>query len=643
VSSDVGPYRLDGLLGRGGMGEVHRAWDTRRRRWVALKLLDARTGEDPDYRRRFRREAEVAARLSEPHVVPVHDYGEIDGRLFLDMRLVDGQDLAALLREGPLGATRTLTLLTHVAAALDAAHAAGLVHRDVKPSNVLVAPGDFAYVADFGLVHDRRDVSTAGADVLGTLDYMAPERLRGDPVDARTDVYALACMLVECLTGTRPFPAEESAELVAAHLYRDPPRITDRDPALPARLDDVVARGMAKGPDDRYPSAGALLVDVAAALDPAGPRDATRGARAPTPPPGGSAPPRPTRVATPDPDVDAPSPRWRPRRGGPLPRRVVLAVAVVATVLVVVAGTVAVRRYVGDGFAVGLSPVAVVFSSDGAQALVVNAGSRAVSVLDTRRRVVTRRIPVDGRAVGAVGVGADRVAVATIDGTVPQAVAVLDLASDTVTATVPLPLPGIGPPVADLAGRRLAVPGRTTVAVLDLARGAVDGAVPPGTGPLAMTPDGHLAVANARDGAGEIDVIDLGDTADRTTLTTTGPVDALVADESGRVLHAAVGGPAPGLETLDLAGTGGSTVSLPAPARALAVAPDGRVIAAVDTVRPGVVAVSPQRSGAAGRVAAVGVLDEFTGPVAMAVTRDGREVWVANTDLGTVTVLPLPR
>jgi DNA-binding beta-propeller fold protein YncE len=257
--------------------------------------------------------------------------------------------------------------------------------------------------------------------------------------------------------------------------------------------------------------------------------------------------------------------------------------------------------------------------------------------------VVTRRIPVDGRAVGAVGIGADRVAVATIDGTVPQAVAVLDLASDTVTATVPLPLPGIGPPVADLAGRRLAVPGRTTVAVLDLARGAVDGAVPRGTGPLAMTPDGHLAVANARDGAGEIDVIDLGDTADRTTLTTTGPVDALVADESGRVLHAAVGGPAPGLETLDLAGTGGSTVSLPAPARALAVAPDGRVIAAVDTVRPGVVAVSPQRSGAAGRVAAVGVLDEFTGPVAMAVTRDGREVWVANTDLGTVTVLPLPR
>lgn len=640
MSPDVGPYRLDGLLGRGGMGEVHRAWDTRRRRWVALKLLDAGTGADPDYRRRFRREAEVAARLSDPHVVPVHDYGEIDGRLFLDMRLVEGRDLAAVLRDGPLGTARTLALLTQVAAALDAAHAAGLVHRDVKPSNVLIGAGDFAYVADFGLVHDRGDAATSRAEgVLGTLEYMPPERLRGDPVDARADVYALACVLVECLTGARPFPTTDAAELVAAHLYRDPPRVTDRDPDLPARLDDVVARGLAKDPADRYPAAGALIADAVSAVavvDPdAVPADVVPAPRTPTPPRGGTrVAARPTRVGPPE-DV---APRRRRRW-------VVITVAAVAVVLVVVIGTVAVRRYVGDGFAVGLSPVAVVFSADGVQALVVNAGARSVSVLDTRRRAVVRRIPVDGRAVGAVGVGADRVAVTTVDGTVPQAVAVLDLASDTVTASLPLPLPGAGAPVADRDGTRVAVPGRTAVAVLDLGRGVVDATVPRGSGPLAMTADGRrLAVAtDAPDGSGEIDVLDLVGGADRTTLPTAGPVDALVAGPSGGVVHAAVGGPAPGLVTVDVsrAGSGRSSVPLPAPARALAVTPDGRVVVAVDTARPRVVVVAPRRAGDAGRVGDVGALDEFTGPVALSVTPDGSEVWVANTDLGTVTVLPL--
>ncbi len=636
MSPDVGPYRLAGLLGRGGMGEVHRAWDTRRRRWVALKLLDIRTGDDPEYRRRFRREAEVAARLSDPHVIPVHDYGEIGGRLFLDMRLVEGPDLAALLREGPLGTARTLTLLTQVAAALDAAHAGGLVHRDVKPSNVLVASGDFAYVVDFGLVHDRGDASTAGSDrVLGTLEYMAPERLRADPVDARADVYALACVLVECLTGTRPFPSTEAADLVTAHLYRDPPRVTDRAPELPARLDAVVARGMAKAPADRHPSAGALIADAAAAL---GASEGDAGGRSPNPPRGTTPAARPTRVGPPDAPEDGPSARRRPF--GPHRRRTVLVVvAVVAAVLVIVVGTVAVRRYVGDGFAVGLSPVAVIFSTDGAQALVVNAGVRSVSVLDTRLHVLTRQIPVDGRVVGAVRVQAQRVAVVTVGGTVPQGVAILDLAADTVTATVPLPLPPTGAPVSD--GRRVAVPGRTTVAVVDLDRGAVEAVVPRGTGPIAMTPDGHLAVAaDAQPGAGEIDVVAPARGPDRTILPTPGPVGALVAGRGAGVLLAAVGGPAPGLVTIDVAAPGRSTVPLPATARALTVAPDGRVVAAVDTARPRVVVVSPAR---ATRVVDVGSLDEFTGRVALSVTPDGDEVWVANTDLGTVTVLPLPQ
>ncbi|GAA0937244.1 WD40 repeat domain-containing serine/threonine-protein kinase [Pseudonocardia zijingensis] len=266
-----GPYVLGPLLGRGGMGEVHRATDTSQDdRVVALKRLAPHLSADTGYRERFRRECEAAARLDDPHIVPIHRYGEIDGRLFLDMQLVDGRDLAAeLAHTGPMFPARAVGIVAQVAAALDAAHAAGLVHRDVKPSNVLLTapvPGrpDFAQLADFGIA--AGPAAGGGAD--GTVEYLAPERLVGNPTDNRVDVYALACVLYELLTGLRAFPGSDFAAQVHGHLYLPPPRPTDTFGAIPPGLDAVVARGMAKDPAQRYQWAGALADDAIAALGP---------------------------------------------------------------------------------------------------------------------------------------------------------------------------------------------------------------------------------------------------------------------------------------------------------------------------------------------------------------------------------------
>src|SRR5690349_9693563 len=265
-----GQYRIEGLIGSGGMGEVYRAYDTRRDREVALKLLPAALSDDPEYQRRFQRESYAVARLREPHVIPIHDYGEIDGRLFIDMRLVDGPNLGALIeRGGPLSPERAVGLVSQIAEALDAAHADGVVHRDVKPSNVLVTANDFVYVVDFGIAHavghSRSKLTMTGATI-GTLDYMAPERFESHPVDPRTDVYSLACVLFECLTAEKPFLGDDLPALMYAHLYTAPRRVSAVNPAVGTGLDEVVAKGMAKDPADRYPSTGALAAAARAAI-----------------------------------------------------------------------------------------------------------------------------------------------------------------------------------------------------------------------------------------------------------------------------------------------------------------------------------------------------------------------------------------
>ncbi|MBL1077967.1 serine/threonine protein kinase [Nocardia sp. 2] len=263
-----GRYRLLGLLGAGGMGQVYRAYDTGTDRIVALKVLPPELAHDPTYRERFRREAQAAARLNEPHIIPIHGYGEIDGRLFLDMRLVEGTDLGTVLTEhGALSPEASVDYTAQIASALDAAHQAGLVHRDIKPSNILTAAGGFAYLIDFGIALGDGDagLTTSGA-AIGTFAYMAPERLEHGSYDARADVYSLACVLYECMTGSKPFPGTSVERQIAAHLSAPPPRPSFTTGTVPAAFDEVIARGMAKRPVDRYPSAGALAVAARAAL-----------------------------------------------------------------------------------------------------------------------------------------------------------------------------------------------------------------------------------------------------------------------------------------------------------------------------------------------------------------------------------------
>ena len=265
-------FRVESRLGQGATGTVYLAEDTSAGHRVALKLLTPELSEDERFRQRFMREAELAASLDHPHVVPIVDFGEDDGHLYLAMAYVEGQDLRELLgRGGRIDPARTLDLIRQVADALDAAHAAGLVHRDVKPANILVADtgrGEHAYVCDFGLARHVSSVSSLTGDrgFVGTLDYVPPEQIAGTSVDGRADVYSLGCVLYECLTGERPFERESELALVYAHLNDAPPRVTDVRPELPESLDDVIVTALAKQPDDRFASCGELAAAVQAAL-----------------------------------------------------------------------------------------------------------------------------------------------------------------------------------------------------------------------------------------------------------------------------------------------------------------------------------------------------------------------------------------
>ncbi len=268
AGSDFGPYHLKRLLGRGGMGEVYEAEHTVKEWTVAVKLLSETFSKDPVFRERMKREARTAGRLQEPHVVPIHDYGEIDGQMFLEMRLIEGTDLDSVLKRfGPLAPPRAVAIITQVASALDAAHAAGVMHRDVKPQNILITRDDFAYLVDFGIASATTDEKlTQLGTAVGTWKYMAPERFSNDEVTYRADIYALACVLYECLTGTPPYRADSASVLVTAHLMDPIPQPTVLRPGIPKGFDAVITRGMAKKPADRYASAGDLALAAHDAL-----------------------------------------------------------------------------------------------------------------------------------------------------------------------------------------------------------------------------------------------------------------------------------------------------------------------------------------------------------------------------------------
>jgi YVTN family beta-propeller protein len=426
IGTQLGSYRIEVLLGRGGMGVVYRAEDLRLGRKVALKLLASHLTEDERFRSQFLAESRLAASIDHAGIVPIYEAGESDGHLYIAMRYVEGTDLGSLLRrEGAMEAQRAIDLVAQLGQALDAAHARGLVHRDVKPSNALLAvegAHEHVYLADFGLTRHVATVAgvTAGDNLVGTVDYLAPEGIAGEPADERADLYSLGCVLFEVLTGEVPFPRDSDVATIYAHLEDEPPRPSERRAGVPAALDAVVARAMAKEPESRFQSGAELVAAARAALAP----DAQT--------------------------TDQPPVRAR-RRPSP---RVVVAGAAAALALLALAGILLVGHS-GDGgtlaiahtdalavidpakhaliadIPVGSSPSQV---TAGAGALwVANAGGGTVSRIDPRTRAVSQTITV-GSGPGAVAVGAGGVwAVNTLDGTLSW----ISPATNQVVKTVP--------------------------------------------------------------------------------------------------------------------------------------------------------------------------------------------------------------
>jgi hypothetical protein len=275
IGTEFAGYRIDGLLGRGGMGVVYRAEHPRLGVTVALKVMDPNLGLDEVFRERFVRESRLAARIGHPSIVPIYDAGEWHGDLYIAMRYIEGDDLRSILREdGALPIHKTAAIGAQIASALDAAHRSGLVHRDVKPANILVEAGPdpdsapIAYLADLGLTKhvDSESGVTGTGELLGTIDYIAPEQISGARVDGRADVYSLACVLFECLTGSTPYVRENQAAVLWAHLHDDVPRATGVNPSLPAAIDPALARGMAKSREDRFSTCRELVAAVGAPL-----------------------------------------------------------------------------------------------------------------------------------------------------------------------------------------------------------------------------------------------------------------------------------------------------------------------------------------------------------------------------------------
>ncbi len=379
----VAGYRIEALIGRGGMGAVYRAEEEGLGRKVALKVIAPELAQDERFRERFLRESRIAASLDHPHVIPLYQAGDVDGLLFLAMRYVEGYDLAKLIAEqGALEPRRAVELLSQIAEALDAAHEKGLVHRDVKPSNVLIAESagrEHCYLGDFGLTKrtgSLSGVSVAG-EIVGTLEYVAPEQITGDALDERADVYSLGCVLYECLTGQSPFPRATDVALLWAHVHEEPTPPSTARAELPKELDTVLTRALAKEPGRRYRSAGELLAAT---------RSALRLVEAP------------------------PSLKERSRR----------------------------RLFLAGAAAVALLAVAAVlgFALRGGDAGLSSVSPNSVGVIDPSSNKLVAEVPV-GREPQAVTTGFGAVWVANVDDTTIERIDPADTASTAVTISVP--------------------------------------------------------------------------------------------------------------------------------------------------------------------------------------------------------------
>ncbi|GAB3313040.1 hypothetical protein GCM10027451_26640 [Geodermatophilus aquaeductus] len=684
-----GPYLLDEVLGVGGMGEVWRARDTRRERLVALKLLPETLNGDPEFASRFRRESHVAARLREPHVIPIHDYGEIDGRMFIDMRLVDGRDLGDLLTDGPLPPGRTVTLLSQVADALEAAHADSLVHRDIKPSNILVTPTDFVYVVDFGIARSvgstRTSLTITGATV-GTLDYMAPERFTDQPIDGRVDVYSLACVLAQCLTGRRPFRGEDLPALLYAHLYVDPPRPSELVEGVPPALDAVIARGMAKRPEDRFPTPRALVDAARLALEPAAP-----------PAPGG---PTSTPATVPASAAAAPPPTVLGVRSGdgahssveqltaapggagraPRTRRRRIALAGALVLVLVAAGlgfllwprddggdaaagtpagtlapesaeppapttpppaSLAVPTQLGDPIAVPPTPGYLAIAPNDRYAYIAHRTAGVVSVLDLASLSVSAEIPIEAGPPQFVTFSPDGsrayVTVYDDENTV-HAVAFVDTATTEVLQTVDVGLRPYAPEVSP-DGTRLYVPlhNEARVQVLDTTSGEQVGSYPVRENPhwIAVSADGGRGYT-ANHESGVLSVLDLGDGGRVLAEVPAGvaPHSVAISPDGSRVAVVSFGS-----SEIRLLDTATDVVLDTGPIgqspQDVAWAPDGRHLYTTDV------------DGDTMSVVDAATLDVTasprpgSAPTSVAVSEDGERAYVTNRDDATVVVYQL--
>jgi YVTN family beta-propeller protein len=495
AGSRLGSYRIEGVIGRGGMGVVYRATQERLGRPVAVKVIAPELARDPTFRRRFDRESELAASIEHPNAVPIYEAGEsADGTLYIAMRLIEGTDLAALLaKEGWLEPDRAARLVEQVAGALDEAHRRGLVHRDVKPSNVLIGDAgdrDWAYLTDFGLTKRTTGESrlTGSGEWVGTLDYVSPEQIQGQPIDARTDVYSLGCVLFEAVTARAPFEREDQVATIHAHLNERPPSLGQLAPDAPGALQPVIDRALAKDPKDRYPSAGDLGRAAASAVagiaitEPE--RTVARGEAA-----SGTAPTR--RLGRPP--------------GGRAGRGARQGAAIVAVLLIAGLAVGLVSLIGGDGH----SPSVVATIPVGDRPLGITVGEGSVWVADQDDGTVTRIDPETARAAGdPIEVGAGPSGVRTGGGLVW----VTNQKDDTVTRIDPRSGSVVGRPI-DVGARPSGIKiGDGYVWVANVASDnvtrldpssaeKVDGTIPVGHSPAGVAiAAGSVWIANSQDG-----------------------------------------------------------------------------------------------------------------------------------------------
>ncbi|MBJ8345298.1 serine/threonine-protein kinase [Antrihabitans sp. YC2-6] len=683
-----GRYRLREMIGEGGMGQVYEAYDTVTERIVALKVLPAKSADDIEFRERFRREAHAAAGLRDPHVVPIHDFGEIDGRLFLDMRLIEGADVGSLLRRrGPMPPRFAVSIIDQIASALDAAHGERLVHRDVKPSNILVTKKNFAYLIDFGIARAATDTSLTSTGIaIGTVTYMAPERFTSGHADARSDVYALACVLHECLTASRPYAGHSLEQQVAGHLNTPPPRPSRLRQGVPAAFDDVVARGMAKNPDDRFQSAGALAAAAFRALT------SLPGPRLPRPTPPPAEEPtvdlRETRTRRPNPTLGvaatemapssapirsySPPPQYAPPLHStalpnstalPARRRKGLIAGAFATVLLL---AIAVAWWAVSGgdsnesgedagspgqpsaggpavdvvatIQVPRTPVAIAIEPGTNSVFSANSDQDTVSVIDTVIRSVTATIPVGKTPVGlALDMDNNRLYTANIgDGTI----SVVDTASREVVDTL-----NVGKTTARVAldpatdSLYATNPDNNSVTVYGTDTGTVRASIPVGYFPWSVVVDpdrGDVFVANSHDGT--ISVIDTESTTVTTTIQLGDDPSRLIVDPTTQLLYATH-------ETTNSVSvidpTSDSVVAtIPAGNSPLGLAIDPQIHTLyVTNLKDGTITVIDTATNAVTTTVPSG----GEGPAEMAVDVAGHRLYVDNEYSGTIAVLaPAP-